>query len=80
MHRHRLTAPVAALEDDATLAAVACHVRLFPRAALSPYRRDYEKWLRARRSVDTTGFEHHGASFRGILRLYEQTAPRDGPT
>lgn len=45
MHRDRLAAQVAALRDDPSLDVVGCHVRLFPRAALTPYRRDYEAWL-----------------------------------
>jgi glycosyltransferase involved in cell wall biosynthesis len=47
MHRHRLAAQVAALEADATLVAVGCHVRLFPRATLRDGRRAYERWLNA---------------------------------
>ncbi|RIK93908.1 MAG: glycosyl transferase family 2, partial [Proteobacteria bacterium] len=51
MHRDRLAAQAAALEGDASLAAVGCHVRLFPRAALADGLRDYERWLRAIRSA-----------------------------
>jgi glycosyltransferase involved in cell wall biosynthesis len=50
MHRDRLDAQVRALEAAPGLAAVGCHVRLFPRAGLSEGMRDYERWLR---SVDS---------------------------
>ena len=50
MHRDRLDAQVRALESAPDLAAVGCHVRLFPRAGLSEGMRDYERWLR---SVDS---------------------------
>jgi len=52
MHRERLTAQVQALDEDPTLAGVGCHVRLFPRAALSPRLREYERWLNSLRSAD----------------------------
>jgi glycosyltransferase involved in cell wall biosynthesis len=52
MHRERFQRQVAALEVDASLAAVGCHVRLFPRAVLSPRRREYEAWLNAIRTAD----------------------------
>src|SRR5262249_39092702 len=45
MHRDRLAAQLAALDADPRLVAVGCHVRLFPRAALSPGLRAYERWL-----------------------------------
>ena len=45
MHRHRLAAQTRALRDDPRLAAVGCHVRLFPRRHLRPGRRAYERWL-----------------------------------
>jgi len=45
MHRHRLALQVAALDAAAHLAAVGCHVRLFPRRALRDGRREYEQWL-----------------------------------
>lgn len=45
MHRRRLEAQVAALDGDAGLDAVGCHVRIFPRAGLSDGRREYEAWL-----------------------------------
>jgi cellulose synthase/poly-beta-1,6-N-acetylglucosamine synthase-like glycosyltransferase len=47
MHRDRLAAQVAALEADRGLAAVGCHVRLFPRDALGDGMRAYERWLNA---------------------------------
>jgi hypothetical protein len=45
MHGDRLGAQVGALEADSGLAAVGCHVRLFPRAGLRDGRRVYESWL-----------------------------------
>lgn len=45
MHRDRLAAQRAALEHDATLAAVGAHVRLFPRRAMGAGLRQYEQWL-----------------------------------
>ena len=45
MHRHRLAEQLRALEAAPNLAAVGCHVRLFPRRALPEGRRDYEHWL-----------------------------------
>ena len=45
MHRQRLAAQTRALRDDPRLAAVGCHVRLFPRRHLRPGRRAYEQWL-----------------------------------
>lgn len=45
MHRHRLAEQVRRLQADATLAAVGCHVRCFPRAHLRDGRRAYERWL-----------------------------------
>jgi glycosyltransferase involved in cell wall biosynthesis len=47
MHRDRLAAQVQTLEADAALAAVGCHVRLFPRRGLSDGLRAYERWLNA---------------------------------
>jgi glycosyltransferase involved in cell wall biosynthesis len=47
MHRARLREQAAALEDCADLAAVGCHVRLFPRSALAEGMRAYERWLRS---------------------------------
>jgi glycosyltransferase involved in cell wall biosynthesis len=45
MHRERLEAQAAALVEDAGLAAVGCHVRIFPRQAMSARLREYEAWL-----------------------------------
>ncbi len=50
MHRERLASQLAALEADERLAAVGCHVRLFPRAGLADGMREYERWLNAIRS------------------------------
>lgn len=47
MHRDRLAAQVGALDADPQLAAVGCHVRLFPRASMSPRLHAYEAWLNA---------------------------------
>ncbi len=45
MHRDRLAAQLEALAAAPELAAVGCHVRLFPRAALRGGLRRYERWL-----------------------------------
>jgi glycosyltransferase involved in cell wall biosynthesis len=45
MHRGRLATQAAALDAAPHLDAVGCHVRIFPRAALTPRRREYEAWL-----------------------------------
>ena len=45
MHRARLGEQVAALEEGRELAAVGCHVRLFPRRTLRDGWRAYERWL-----------------------------------
>jgi glycosyltransferase involved in cell wall biosynthesis len=45
MHRRRLALQLAALDADPALAAVGSHVRMFPRAALGPGMRAYERWL-----------------------------------
>ncbi|HKO50395.1 MAG TPA: glycosyltransferase family 2 protein, partial [Polyangiaceae bacterium] len=47
MSRRRLSLQRMALEQSPTLAAVGCHVRLFPRASLRERRLDYEQWLRS---------------------------------
>jgi glycosyltransferase involved in cell wall biosynthesis len=52
MHRDRLAAQIRMLETDRDLAGVGCHVRIFPRAAMSPRRREYETWLNGLRSAD----------------------------
>jgi glycosyltransferase involved in cell wall biosynthesis len=50
MHRDRLAAQAALLDREPGLAAVGCHVRLFPRARLGAGLRAYERWLA---SIDT---------------------------
>jgi hypothetical protein len=45
MHRQRLAMQARRLEEHPTLAAVGCHVRLFPRQGLPEGRRAYERWL-----------------------------------
>ncbi len=50
MHRERLAMQAAVLDREPGLSAVGCHVRLFPRAALSPRLREYEAWLNGMRS------------------------------
>lgn len=52
MHRDRLAAQAAALDADAALSAVGCHVRLFPRSSLSPRLVEYETWLNGLTSPD----------------------------
>ena len=52
MHRERLATQLAALDADATLAAVGCHVRLFPRSQLAEGMRAYERWLAGVSSPD----------------------------
>ena len=52
MHRDRLALQAAALDAAPELAGVGCHVRLFPRGALGPGMRAYERWLA---SVRTPG-------------------------
>ena len=47
MHRERLQAQLRALDEAPGLAAVGCHVRIFPRAALRDGLRAYERWLGA---------------------------------
>jgi glycosyltransferase involved in cell wall biosynthesis len=59
MHRDRIAAQCAALEGNPALAAVGCHVRLFPRRDLRDGMRDYENWLNAidsPRSIRTEAF------------------------
>ncbi|HEY6080165.1 MAG TPA: glycosyltransferase [Polyangiaceae bacterium] len=50
MQRRRLALQLGALERQPELSAVGCHVRLFPRAAMTNGLRDYEAWLNAIRS------------------------------
>ena len=45
MRRDRLAVQLRALEDDLSLAAVGCHVRIFPRHRVSARLCDYERWL-----------------------------------
>ena len=45
MHRDRLAAQLSLLESQPALAAVGSHVRCFPREALGPGMRRYERWL-----------------------------------
>ena len=52
MHRHRLAAQSRALRENPRLAAVGCHVRLFPRRHLRPGRRAYERWLNSVTSAE----------------------------
>jgi glycosyltransferase involved in cell wall biosynthesis len=52
MHRERLAAQAAALDAEPELAAVGCHVRLFPRASLMPRLREYEAWLNGMRTAE----------------------------
>lgn len=52
MHRQRLAAQVQALADDPALAAVGCHVRMFPRRQLPEGRRAYERWLNSLETPD----------------------------
>ena len=52
MHSARLATQADALDGDATLAAIGCHVRIFPRTTMSPRRREYEGWLNSLRSAD----------------------------
>ena len=52
MHRERLAAQVQALARAPALGGVGCHVRLFPRARLSPRLREYERWLNSLQSAD----------------------------
>jgi glycosyltransferase involved in cell wall biosynthesis len=45
MHRDRLARQIQALDEDPSLDALGCHVRIFPRAGLAEGMRDYERWL-----------------------------------
>ena len=45
MHRDRLTEQLSELEQHPSLAAVGCHVRVFPRRGLTEGHRRYEHWL-----------------------------------
>jgi len=52
MHRLRLEDQVALLNSRPDLAAVGCHVRLFPRERMGEGYRSYEAWLNAMDSAD----------------------------
>jgi len=51
MHRHRLRDQLSALAAEPRLDGVGCHVRIFPRRALSDGRRRYETWLNSMNSA-----------------------------
>lgn len=51
MHRERLAAQLQAIEADAGLSAIGCHVRFFPRRELGTGMREYETWLNGLRSA-----------------------------
>jgi glycosyltransferase involved in cell wall biosynthesis len=51
MRRERLERQVAVLEGDPSLAAVGCHVRIFPRSGMSARLCEYEVWLNSLRTV-----------------------------
>jgi glycosyltransferase involved in cell wall biosynthesis len=52
MHRDRLAAQIGTLAGDSTLAAVGCHVRIFPRRPMAPRLREYESWLNSLATAD----------------------------
>lgn len=52
MHRERLALQLARLEAEPSLAAVGCHVRIWPRSGMSPRLREYEAWLNGLRTAD----------------------------
>jgi glycosyltransferase involved in cell wall biosynthesis len=52
MHRERLREQLEGLEQDSSLSALGCHVRVFPRSALTEGARAYERWLNGIRSAD----------------------------
>jgi len=45
MHRQRIAEQLALLRERPELAAVGCHVRLFPRGLIGPGMREYEGWI-----------------------------------
>lgn len=53
MHRQRLEEQKAALVAAPSLAAVGCHVRIFPREGMRDGRRQYERWLNGMSSAAT---------------------------
>ena len=52
MRRDRLARQAGLLDADAGVSAVGCHVRIFPRRAMAPRLRDYERWLNSLRSPE----------------------------
>ncbi|MHC4897853.1 MAG: glycosyltransferase family 2 protein [Planctomycetota bacterium] len=52
MHRQRLERQAAVMGRDGDLAAVGCHVRVFPTAAMAAGMREYEWWINQIRTVD----------------------------
>jgi glycosyltransferase involved in cell wall biosynthesis len=52
MLRERLARQAAALDADPLLHGIGCHVRIFPRAGLTPRRREYEAWLNGLNDAD----------------------------
>ena len=52
MRRDRLERQAGLLDRDASLSAVGCHVRIFPRRTMSPRLREYEGWLNSLRSAE----------------------------
>lgn len=52
MHRDRLACQLRAVSAEPKLAAVGCHVRMFPRADLTEGRRAYESWLNGIRTPE----------------------------
>lgn len=57
MSRRRLAVQQLALQRAADLAAVGCHVRLFPRAHLRAGRLAYERWLASIATAEDVGIE-----------------------
>lgn len=58
MHRLRLAEQTALLDTERGLAAIGCHVRLFPRDSLQTGTRNYERWLN---SIDSPRRIHEEA-------------------
>jgi glycosyltransferase involved in cell wall biosynthesis len=52
IHRSRLALQADLLDQDPTLTAAGCHVRIFPRRSMAPRLRDYERWLNSLRSPE----------------------------
>ncbi len=53
MHKRRLAAQAALLDSDRRLSGAGCHVRIFPRHAMSPRLREYEHWLNGQRTAES---------------------------